>query len=178
MTTAAFSRSTRAARRPWLWALALLALMLAAPLRADLACSGADAEVARPIAATLQAHASVFDLAGSFEVTLRSSPEPTSEIDLRHVMGSKVLFRTVTKVKADLETVTVERLPAREGLGFALCATQGGSGCGEVCTSGFRFQNGVVFYHTLAAKGVDRRDRKTFAGAITEWKPALNTLRR
>jgi hypothetical protein len=92
MTTAAFSRSTRAARRPWPWALALLALMLTAPVRADLACSGADAEVARPIAATLQAHASVFDLAGSFEVTLRSSPEPTSEIDLRHVMGKQGSF--------------------------------------------------------------------------------------
>ena len=177
MTTAAFSRSTRAARRSWGWALSLLALV-AAPARADEACGDGDGVFARPIAATLQAHASVFDPAGRFEVTLRTSPDLTSEIDLRHAMGSKVLFRTVTKVKAFLETVTVERLPAREGLGFALRATQGGSGYYEVCTYGFRLQNGVVFYRTLAANGVDRRDRKTFAGEITEWKPALNALRR
>ena len=177
MTTAASNRSTCAIRRAWSGALALLALV-ATQSRADLACSGGDGDVARSIAVTLQAHATVFDPTGRFEVTLRSSPDLTSEIDLRHAMSSKVLFQTVTKVKADLETVTVERLPAREGLGFALRATQGGSGYGEVSTYGFRFRNGVVFYRTLAAKGVDRRDSKIFAGAITEWKPALNALRR
>lgn len=174
------NRSACAFRRRWSWVLALLPLVVAAPARANGACSGGDDDVARPIAATLQPNASVFDPAGRFKVTLHKSTDLTSEIDLRHMMGGRVLFRTVTKLQAELHTVIVERLPRREGLGFALRVTLGGSGVDVVCSYGFRFQNGVVFYRTLAAKltssGIDeegRRHRETFVGDVTEWKPAL-----
>lgn len=176
--TAASNRSTRAFRGQWSWVLATLALFLAAPASADAPCSGGDNEVAGPIATTLQPYASTFNPAGRFEVTLRSSADLTSEIGVQHVLGSKVLFRTVTKLQADLESVTVQGLPAREGLGFAIRVAQGGSGYGEICSYGFRYQSGAVFYRTLAAKGEDRRSRKTFPGAVTEWKSALNAPRR
>ena len=76
----------------------------------------------------------------------------TSEIDVRHVLGTKLLFHTTIKLDDYLDTVRVQRLPAKEGIGFAVQVSYGGSGYGEVCTFGFRFQNGVVFYRTIAAK--------------------------
>lgn len=182
LTIAPLSRFALAFRKRWRWALALISLVVATPASADSACDGRDDNIARPIAATLQPNASFFNPAGRVEVTLRSSVNQlnglTSEIDVRHVLGTKLLFHTTIKLDDYLDTVRVQRLPAKEGIGFAVQVSYGGSGYGEVCTFGFRFQNGVVFYRTIAAKGVDRTSRKTFPGVVTQWKSALNAPRR
>lgn len=156
------------------WTLsALLMFAIEVPARADKPCSGGDEVVARPIAAALQQNVSAFNPSGRFELNIKSSGAPTNDIYVvRHLVGRSELFRAMTGLQSLLYTAVVGRLPASEGLGFSIQVADGGSGYGEVCTYGFRFQNGVVSYRTLAASGRTRGGGK-FAGDVTDWKPAL-----
>lgn len=162
------------ATKIWNWVAAtLLMLAIYAPAQADNPCSGGDDRVARPIAATLQPNVSAFNPDGRFEVKMQSNADLIADIYVRHAVGSKELFRAITRLKEDLQTVVVGRLPASEGLGFLLQVEDGGSGYRQVCTYGFRFQNGVVSYRTLAARA-KTREGGIFAGDVTDWKSVLN----
>ena len=161
------------AKKPWGWVFAVfLMLAIHAPGRADNPCSGEDNRVARPIAAILQPNASAFDQNGRFEVTIQSNADLTTDIYVRHTVGSKELFRAITRLQSDLITVVVGRLAVSDGLGFSLQVEEGGSGYQQFCTYGFRFQHGVVSYRTLAARA-ETRGGGRFAGDVTDWKSAL-----
>ena len=149
---------------------ALLMLPIHAPARADLPCSGGENSVARPIATTLQPNASAFNPDGRVEVTMQSTLAQTTDIYVRHSVGSNELFRAITRLQSTPSTVVVGRLPAGEGPGFSLLVEEGGSGYREICTYGFRFQQyGVVSYRTLAARA-ETRGGGIFAGEVTDWK--------
>ena len=146
-------------------------LAIDSPARADKPCAGEDDRVARPIAATLQPNASAFDQNGRFEVTKQSNADLTTDIYLRHTVGSKELFRAITRLQSEIHAVVVGRLPASEGLGFSIEVEEGGSGNRQFCMYGFRFQqDGVVSYRTLAARAVTSGGSS--AGVVTDWKSA------
>jgi hypothetical protein len=108
---------------------------------------------------------------------MQSSANLTTDIYVRHSVGSRELFRAITRLQADLHTVVVGRLPASEGLGFSLVVEEGGSGYREICTYGFRFQHGVVSYRTLAARA-ETREGGISAGDVTDWKSVLTQAQR
>lgn len=149
---------------------ALLVLALHAPARADKPCSGGDSDVARPIAATLQSNISAIDPNGRFDAKIQSNDDLTTNLYLRHSVGGKELFRVVRRLQADLSSVVLRRLPASEGVGFSLQAEDGGSGLRNFCTYGFRFENGAVFYRTLAVL-TRTREGGVFPGDATPWQP-------
>lgn len=163
------------AKKPWGWVFAAhLMLAIQAPARADAPCSGGAESEARPIAATLQPNASAFDPSGRFEITMQSSGDQTTDIYVRHLVGSREIFRAITRLQSSPSAVVVGRLAASEGLGFSLLVEEGGSGYRQVCTYGFRFQqDGVVSYRTLAARAVTRGGG-IFAGEVTDWKSVLD----
>lgn len=161
------------ARKRWGWVFAaLLMLVIHAPARANGPCSGGADSEARPIAATLQPNASAFNPDGRFEVKIQSNVDLTTDIYVRHSVGSRELFRAVTRLQSELHAAVLGHLPASEGLGFSLEVEEGGSGYRQVCTYGFRFQHGVVSYRTLAARA-ETRGGGVFAGAVTDWKSVL-----
>ena len=166
------------AKKPWSWVFAaLLILAIHAPARADKPCSGGDDSDARPIAATLQPNASAFNPNGRFEVTMQSSGVQTTDIYVRHSVGSKEIFRAITRLQSAPSAVVVGRLPASEGLGFSLEVAEGGSGLMQICTYGFRFQHGVVSYRTLAARAETRGGGRS-TGEVTDWKSVLTHAQR
>ena len=151
-----------------LLALALLASVSEA--RADRACSGGDDVVARPIAYALQAHVSAVNAVGRFEVALGPFAGSTTVVQVRHYLGNKLIFEVAATLQFMPETVVQQRLPSTEGFGFAIRTTEGGSGYGQSCTYGFRFQSGAVAYRTLHATGENRSGPGTFPGEVTAWK--------
>ena len=160
---------------------AFLMLAIDAPAQADAPCDGGDDAFARPIAKALQSKGSAFDPDGRFEVTLQTSTGTTfpTDVYLRHVRGGSELFRTVNRVQSEIRTATVGLLPASEGPGFSLQISEGGSGYNQICTYGFRFQNGAVFYRTLTASAASRSVETgiwsgyIFPGEVTNWKSVL-----
>ena len=149
----------------------LFLLAIYAPARADKPCSGSEDYEARPIAATLQSNASVFDPNGRFEVKSQLYPNITADITIRHSVGNRELFRSITRLKSSFpESVVIGKLPVSEGFGFSLEIAEGGSGLTHICTYGFRFQQGVVSYRTLAARMVDRDNVVVAVGDVTGWK--------
>ena len=166
------------------WSLALATLLIFAihaPAQADEPCDGEEDAVAQPIARALQSNASAFNPDGRFEVTLQTSTGTTfpTDVYLRHVRGGSELFRTVNRVQSEIRTAKVGLLPAGEGSGFSLQISEGGSGYNQMCTYGFRFQNGAVFYRTLAANAASRNYETgiwsgyIFPGEVTNWKSVL-----
>jgi hypothetical protein len=150
---------------------ALFMLTIHAPARADLPCSGGDDYHARPIAANLQPYASVFNPNGHFEVAMKSNTDLTTDITINHSLGVRQLFRSITRLKSSFpQSVVLGKLPVSEGIGFSLEIAEGGSGLTHICTYGFRFQQGVVSYRTLAARMKDRNNVVVAVGDVTAWK--------
>lgn len=53
--------------------------------------------------------------------------------------------------------------------GFSIQVVEGGSSYTQICTYGFRFQQGIVSYRTLAARA-ETREGGVYAGNATAWK--------
>jgi len=104
------------------------------PARADKPCSGGDSEVARPIAAVLQPKASAVDPKGRFEVKVQGNRDLTTNVYLRHMVGSNAVFVVVAKLPAYLAAAAVRGLPASEGFGISLLVEDGGAGLRNFCT--------------------------------------------
>ena len=149
---------------------ALLMFAIHAPARADRPCSGGDDNFARPIAAILQPNASLFNSNARFEVALNPYNDLATDITIRHSLGDRQLFRAITRLKtSNPNSTVVGQLPVSEGLGFSIQVAEGGSGYTEICTYGFRFQQGIVSYRTLAARA-ETREGGVHAGDATAWK--------
>lgn len=149
---------------------ALLIVTIHAPARADRPCSGGDDNFARPIAAILQPNASVYNPNGRLEVAMKSNADLTTDITIRHLLSDRQLFRAITRLKAsNPSSAVVGQLPVNDGVGFSIQVAEGGSGYTEICTYGFRFQQGVVSYRTLAARA-ETREGGVHAGDATAWK--------
>ncbi len=148
---------------------ALLMVTIHAPARADSPCSGGDDNFARPIAAILQPNASAYNPNGRFEVAMKSNADLTTDITIGHSLGDRKLFRAITRLKtSNPSSAVVGQLPVSEGLGFSIRVAEGGSGYTEICTYGFRFQQGIVSYRLLAARA-ETRDGGVHAGDVTAW---------
>jgi murein DD-endopeptidase MepM/ murein hydrolase activator NlpD len=149
---------------------ALLMVTIHAPARADSPCSGGDDNFARPIAAILQPNASVFNPNGRFEVATKSYSDLTTDITIRHSLGDRQLFRAIARLKTSYpDSTVVGQLPVSDGPGFSIQVVEGGSGYTQICTYGFRFQQGIVSYRTLAARA-ETREGGVYAGNATAWK--------
>lgn len=162
--------SVRTRHRPRALLLALL-IVTYTSAHADAPCSGGDESIARPIAEALLPYASVAPSPfGKFAASLHSSVGLSNQIDIRYLIGNSVVYQGTATVKAYPETVLLQSLPPRDGFGFAVKVTDGGSGYSEICTYGFRLKDGAVSYRTLAAAGQSRTGPAIYAGVVTNWK--------